>query len=144
MIEGVVHVLNNERNLAVFILLSLVTCGFYTWYFIYTLARDMDIMCYGDGKYTPGLVPFVLLSLITCGIYSFYWYYSLGNRLAENAPRYGFAFQENGTSVLLWMLIGSLLCGIGYFVGIAMIIRNTNALATAYNNSLFSSQQRPM
>lgn len=122
-----------DRSLVAYILLSLITCGIYSWYFIYALARDVNAVCAGDGKSTAGLVKLILLSLITCGFYSFYWYYALGNRLAENAPRYGLNFQENGTTVLLWYLVGSLACGIGPFVGMHIIIKNTNALCGAYN-----------
>lgn len=75
----------------------------------------------------------MLLSIVTCGFYGFYWYYSLGNRLAENAPRYGMNFQENGTTVLLWYLVGAFACGIGPFVAMYIIIKNTNALCGAYN-----------
>lgn len=122
-----------DRSLVAYILLSLITCGIYSWYFIYALARDVNAVCAGDGKSTAGLVKLILLSMITCGFYSFYWYYALGNRLAENAPRYGLNFQENGTTVLLWYVVGSLACGIGPFVGMHIIIKNTNALCGAYN-----------
>ena len=77
----------------------------------------------------------ILLSLVTCGIYSFYWYYCLGNRLAKNAPRYGMSFQENGTTVLLWMVIGSLLCGLGSWVANYIIIKNCNQLCAVYNRA---------
>lgn len=122
-----------DRSLVAYILLSLITCGIYSWYFIYALARDVNAVCAGDGKSTAGLIKLILLSLITCGFYSFYWYYALGNRLAENAPRYGLNFQENGTTVLLWYLVGMLACGIGPLVGMHIIIKNTNALCGAYN-----------
>lgn len=122
-----------DRSLVAYILLSLITCGIYSWYFIYALARDVNAVCAGDGKSTAGLVKLILLSMITCGFYSFYWYYALGNRLAENAPRYGLNFQENGTTVLLWYVVGVLACGIGPFVGMHIIIKNTNALCGAYN-----------
>ena len=89
--------------------------------------------CDGDGRNTAGLLKFILLSFITCGFYSLYWYYALGNRLAANAPRYGLAFQENGTTVLLWQFIGVRLCGIGPFVAMHIIIKNTNSLCGAYN-----------
>lgn len=75
----------------------------------------------------------IKISFITCGIYSYVWYYNLGNRLAENAPRYNLSFSENGTSILMWILFGSLLCGIGPFIAINIIIKNTNALAFPYN-----------
>ena len=105
----------------------------YGWYFIYALARDVNAVCAGDGKSTAGLIKLILLSMITCGFYGIYWYYSLGNRLAENAPRYGLNFQENGTTVLLWYLVGLLACGIGPFVAMHIIIKNANALCGAYN-----------
>ena len=78
---------------------------------------------------------FILLSILTCGIYSWIWQYSLGNRLAANAPRYGMNFQENGTTVLLWDLFGILLCGIGPFIAMNIIIKNTNSICMAYNRS---------
>ncbi len=125
--------LKADRSLIAYILLNFLTCGIYSWYFIYALARDVNAACAGDGRSTAGLLKLILLSFITCGFYSLYWYYALGNRLAANAPRYGLAFQENGTTVLLWQFIGVLLCGIGPFVAMHIIIKNTNSLCGAYN-----------
>lgn len=124
---------NSNRSLVTFILLSIVTCGIYSWYYIYKLAQDANTVCAGDGKDTAGLLKFILLSIVTCGIYSYIWYYSLGNRLSENAPRYGLNFTENGTTILVWMLFGALLCGVGPFIAMHIIIKNMNALAAAYN-----------
>lgn len=125
--------LKADRSLVAYILLSFITCGIYSWYFIYALARDVNTVCAGDGRSTAGLIKLILLSIITCGFYNIYWYYSLGNRLAANAPRYGLNFQENGTTVLLWILVGSLACGIGPFIAWHIIIKNTNSLCGAYN-----------
>ena len=125
--------LKADRSLIAYILLTFITCGIYSWYFIYALARDVNAACAGDGKSTAGLLKLILLSMITCGFYGIYWYYALGNRLAANAPRYGLMFQENGTTVLLWQVVGALLCGIGPFVAWHIIIKNTNALCGAYN-----------
>lgn len=127
--------INTNRSLITYILLTIVTCGIYGYYFLYCMARDMNIMCEGDGEQTAGLAVFILLSIVTCGIYSWIWYYKLGNRLATNAPRYGLTFQENGTTIIMWLLIGSLVCGIGPFVAMHILIKNTNTLAAAYNQS---------
>ena len=97
------------------------------------MAQDANVVCAGDGKSTPGLVQFILLSFVTCGIYGWFWYYSLANRLAENAPRYGMTFTENGTTVLMWLIVGALLCGIGPFIAKNILITNMNRLAHAYN-----------
>ena len=125
--------LKTDRSLLVYILLSFVTCGIYAWYFIYALARDVNIACAGDGRSTAGLLKLVIFSFLTCGLYGIYWYYSLGNRLAYNAPRYGLNFQENGTTILLWHLVGLVLCGVGPLVAMYIIIKNTNALCGAFN-----------
>lgn len=123
----------DDRDLLVFILLSIITCGIYGYFFVYQLARDMNIVCAGDGEKTPGLAEFIILSIITCGIYSWYWYFKLGNRIAANGPRYGITFQENGTSILVWLLIGNLFCGIGTYIAMYFLIKNSNAMFREYN-----------
>ena len=75
------------------------------------------------------------LSLITCGIYAWFWYYNLGNRLAANGPRYGLSIQENGTTVLLWQIFGAFICGIGPFVAMHILIKNSNKICNAYNRA---------
>lgn len=125
--------ITENRSLLKYIIFSLLTCGFYSYYFIYKMAQDVNLMCHEDGESTSGLVAFVLLSYLTCGIYAWFWYYKLGNRLQANAPRYGLTFTENGTTVLLWFIVGALLCGLGPLFAMNILIRNTNLLARAYN-----------
>lgn len=125
--------LKTDRSLVLYILLGFLTCGIYQLYVFYTIMRDVNVACDGDGRHTPGLLEFILFGILTCGIYDLYWFYSVGNRLANNAPRYGLHFQENGTTLLLWMLIGSLLCFIGSYVGIYFLLNNVNAICSAYN-----------
>ncbi len=83
-----------DRSLIGWLLLSLVTCGIYSFYFLYCLARDINAMCQDDGDSTPGLAAFILLSFVTCGFYAYYWYYKIGNRLQANAPRYGLMLRK--------------------------------------------------
>ena len=126
-----------DRSLLMYIVLSIVTCGIYGFYFIYKLAEDMNEMCEGDGETTGGLLTYIVLSFLTCGIYQLYWLYKIANRLKNNAGVYGVNINEDGTTILLWYLVGSLLCGIGPLVAIYFIINNTNKLAFAYNQRKF-------
>lgn len=126
--------LKTDRSLLMYIILSIVTCGIYSWYFLYCMARDVNIACDGDGENTPGLAQLIVFSLLTCGIYGYYWYYKLGNRLQANAPRYRLNIEENGTTVILWCLIGYLICGIGSYVAMYILIKNTNTICQAYND----------
>ena len=127
--------LKDDRGLASYIILSIITCGIYGYYFIYKMAHDVNVACDGDGENTSGLVAFILLSMITCGIYAWYWYYKLGNRLANNAGRYGLSIQENGTTVLMWCIFGTLICGIGPFIAMYILIKNSNMICNAYNRT---------
>ena len=127
--------LKDDRGLASYIILTIITCGIYSYYFIYKMAHDVNIACDGDGENTSGLVAFVLLSMITCGIYAWYWYYKLGNRLANNAGRYGLSIQENGTTVLMWCIFGAFICGIGPFIAMHILIKNSNMICNAYNRT---------
>ncbi|MDY5181704.1 DUF4234 domain-containing protein [Butyribacter sp.] len=127
--------LKDDRGLVSYIILNIITCGIYGYYFLYKMAHDINIACEGDGENTSGLAAFIILSFVTCGIYAWFWYYKLGNRLAENAPRYGMNFQENGTTVLLWLIFGAFLCGIGPFIAMHILIKNSNRICNAYNRA---------
>ena len=122
----------NQRSLATYIILSIITCGIYSIYFWYQFAEDVNKTCAGDGQETTNYIIALLLSIITCGIYMYYWYYKLGNRLQTNAPRYNMNFQENGTTVLLWMVLGAFIV-VGPFIGMYFLIKNLNAIGNAYN-----------
>ncbi|MBR3318572.1 MAG: DUF4234 domain-containing protein [Atopobiaceae bacterium] len=131
-----------NRNLATYILLSLVTCGIYGYWFIYMMAQDANTMCSDDGEETPGLAVYILLCFVTCGIYSLYWQYKLANRLQANAPRYGTVISEGGSDLLVWYVLGIVLSiftgGIGSlvsYVGTNILFKNMNTLAAAYNRA---------
>lgn len=131
--NGTKHRIKTNRSILKYIVFSICTCGIYGWYFIYCMARDVNIMCKDDGEKTGGLLAYIVLNIITCGFYNLYWIYRVGNRLANNARRYNLNFQENGTTLLVWYVVGLIACGIGSFVAIHILIKNTNALAHAYN-----------
>lgn len=127
--------LKTDRSLGMYIFLSIITLGCYSLYFIHKMAVDVNTACEGDGQGTTGLGMYIFLSIITCGFYSIWWEYSLGNRLMANASRYGLNFTESGTSVLMWRLFGVVLCGIGPFIAMNILIKNANVMCDAYNRA---------
>ena len=127
-----------QRSLSTLILLSIVTCGIYSIYFWYMWTEDVNKMCAGDGKESPNYIIVTLLSVVTCGIYGIFWFYKQGNRLQEDAPKFGLTFSENGTSVLMWMIFGSFII-IGPYVAMHILIKNVNAMALVYNSRLSST-----
>ena len=87
--------IKTDRSLVMYILLTIVTCGIYGYYFIYKLADDLNEMCKDDGEKTGGLIAYILLSIITCNFYQLYWMYKIGNRLYNNGPKFGVKVDEN-------------------------------------------------
>jgi hypothetical protein len=121
-----------KRSLVGLVVLSIITFGIYGLYWIYKLARDVNVICEEDGKKTGGLLKFLLLGLITLGIYDMVWLYMLGDRLQDNASRYNLTLKESGSTVLLWYILGAFII-VGPFIAMHIIIKNTNALADEYN-----------
>ncbi len=123
-----------ERSFLMYFLLSIITCGIYPIIFFYKYTQDINIMCYGDGQESPNYIVVWLLSLVTCGIYSIIWQYIQANRLQIAGNKYGVSIVENGTTVLLWILLGSFLCGLGLIMVPYILIKNFNIVANSYNS----------
>lgn len=67
-----------RRDIAMCILLSIVTCGIYGIYWFICLTDESNAVAGEQG--TSGGVAF-LLSIVTCGIYFIYWSYKLGEKM---------------------------------------------------------------
>ena len=123
-----------DRSFGLLLLFSILTCGIYSYYFWYKFAEDMNVMCDGDGEHTTDGALMILLFMFTFGIYPYIWYYQVGDRLHANSRRYGLDFPENGTTVLLWLIVG-LFIAIGPLIAIYIIIKNANSVAVMYNRN---------
>ena len=67
------------RDIAMCIILSIVTCGIYSLYWYYMLNEDTAAVS-GEPKFVEGGV-LILLTIVTCGIYGIYWCYKIGERM---------------------------------------------------------------
>ncbi len=77
-----------ERNLVVYILLSLVTCGIFELVWVYQLAESINQLCREKGiSEGPSSGMAVLLYLVTCGIYLPFFFWRAGDRLYEVSDR---------------------------------------------------------
>lgn len=69
-----------SRDIAVCIILSIVTCGIYGIYWLVCLVDDLNVASGRVGDTSGGMV--VLLTIVTCGIYGMYWAYKAGEKIA--------------------------------------------------------------
>lgn len=86
------------------ILLSFITCGIYTLFWMYDITRQLAEIN-DDHTTNPGLV--VLFSIITCGIYTLYWWYKIGSMFVESQARENIhPIVDNKIVLLLLSLFG--------------------------------------
>ena len=68
-----------QRNLAIYIVLTIVTCGIFGIYWFIVVTDDLKTLT-NDAQGTSGGVAF-LLTIVTCGIYGYYWAYKMGEKI---------------------------------------------------------------
>lgn len=85
------------RNIAVAVILSIVTCGIYGIYWMIKLNDEVNQLS-GEPGATSGAMVFVL-SLVTCSIYSWYWLYKMGERCDRIKG-------SNSSSGIVYLILG--------------------------------------
>ena len=85
-----------QRSIAVAIILSIVTCGIYSIYWMYKINEEMNQLSNDPTATGGGMV--ILLTIVTCGIYGVYWAYRMGekNDLIKGV---------NGSSAILMLIL---------------------------------------
>ncbi|MBO6195098.1 MAG: DUF4234 domain-containing protein [Bacilli bacterium] len=82
-----------KRDIAISIILTIVTCGIYGLYWCACLNDELKHEAKEDGFTSGGMV--VLLSIVTCGIYTIYWSYKMGefvNKTKKNTDNTGILY----------------------------------------------------
>lgn len=89
-----------QRNIALCIILSIITCGIYGIYWFICLTDEANTVSKTAG--TSGGMAF-LFTLITCGIYGLYWLYKQGEKLDAAKEQRG---MSGGSSGIIYLLLG--------------------------------------
>ncbi|MBO5564946.1 MAG: DUF4234 domain-containing protein [Lachnospiraceae bacterium] len=88
------------RNIALCVILSIITCGIYGLYWMAVETDEMNDLI-GDANETSGALA-VIFTIITCGIYGLYWAYKMG----EKTERLQGGGSNTGLMYLIISLIG--------------------------------------
>ena len=97
-------VMIQQRNIAVCIILSILTCGIYGLYWFVCLSDDTNRIS-GDAYGTSGGMALVL-TIITCNIYGIYWAYKQGEKIDRAKMNRGLPSGNNGVLYLILTLFG--------------------------------------
>jgi len=106
-----------QRSIGTSILLSIVTCSVYLWYWLYKMTEEITAYNGEDANPTTEL----LLSMFTCGIYYLYWNYKMGKRIAQ-------AQSSSSDDSVLYVLLSAFGLGI---VSLAIMQNNMNSITNA-------------
>lgn len=92
-----------RREIAISLILSLVTCGIYAIYWFIVMTDDVNKVSNENG--TSGAMAFVF-SLLTCGIYTYFWNYKMGKQMHEAGRKNGIEIADNSILYLVLSLFG--------------------------------------
>ncbi len=93
-----------QRNIAVSIILTIVTCGIYgiVWF---VMLNDEIRNASKDYGMPSGGVAF-LLTIVTCGIYGIYWAYKMGKAITIAKQEAGLPANDNSVLYLILQIFG--------------------------------------
>jgi len=112
--------IGENRNGAIIILLSIVTCGIYMFYWYYVIMEDIN-RASGEQRINSTLF---LLGCIFCPPVAWIMLYQIDKNLARLARENGTEYTEN---FVLWLLL-TFICGIGGIIAIFQITNGFNAI----------------
>ena len=94
----------NKRDIAIAIILSIITCGIYGIYWFIVLTDDAKRISNDESLPSGGVV--FLLTLITCGIYGWYWAYKMGEIIKNAQEKNKVNVNDYGILYLILQLVG--------------------------------------
>jgi len=112
--------IGENRNGAIVVLLSIVTCGIYMLYWYFVIMEDIN-KASGEQRMNSALF---LIGCIFCPPVAWIMLYQIDKNLARLARENGTHYTEN---FVLWLLL-TFICGIGGIVAIFQITNGFNEI----------------
>ena len=107
-----------EKNIAVCIILAIVTCSIYMWFWMYNMIKKIRML---SNDTSDMIGEYLLLMLVP--YYNIYWVYTRGKKISEEAARRGIQITDNSVLYLILNLLGLSI------VSYAMMQNDLNKLA---------------
>lgn len=92
-----------KRDIAVSVILTILTCGIYGIVWFISLTEDVGEAS-NDHSISGGVA--FLLSIVTCGIYSIYWSYMMGKKMYDAKVNRGMRASDNSVLYLILNIFG--------------------------------------
>lgn len=128
-----------KRSPASVLILAIVTCGIYLFFWYYAVYRELEIL---DGR-TPTGNSYsldLLLSLITCGVWGIYVDYKISEQLGSIQTRLGMKTTDNTMAVVLLDVASYVTIFFTYFVTSAIQQDELNRIADATAGTIVTAK----
>lgn len=95
-----------QRNIALCIVFSIITCGIYGIYWFIVMTDDANSIAASSDDVTASGGMAFLLTIVTCGIYRLYWAYKMGEKLDNAKTERGMNSNSGNILYLLLCIFG--------------------------------------
>lgn len=92
-----------NRNIAVCVILSFITCGIYPLIWFVNLTDEINSLA--ESNDTSGGMA-LLLTIVTCGFYGIYWAYKIGEKVDFLKSKRGINSSSNSILFLILQIFG--------------------------------------
>ncbi len=96
--------MKEERNIAMAVILTFVTCGIYGLYWFVKMTDEVKEAS-NNTQMQSGVLALVL-TLVTCGLYGLYWAYQMGKLLETAQKNHGLTAKDNSVLYLILEFFG--------------------------------------
>ena len=94
-----------KRDIAVNIILTIITCGIYGLYWFVMLTDESNSIASESEKSASGGLA-IIYTIITCGIYAIYWNYKMGKKLYSAGKIYSKDISDNSVLYIVLAIFG--------------------------------------
>jgi membrane protease YdiL (CAAX protease family) len=95
-----------KRNIALYVIVTLVTCGLFGLYWFVVLTDDTNKLA-GEAD-TSGVIA-LLLTIVTCGLYGLYWAYKRGEKIDKAKQMRNIPASNGGILYLILYFFGGII-----------------------------------
>ena len=107
-----IQLLKQKRSFLQYILLSVVTCSLYHYWFMDSLVKDVNAICKKDGQDTVGVGRMIGFSILTFWRFISICAAEIVDRVYDSADEYDVEIRQDSESFFIWMILVPF---IGYF-----------------------------
>lgn len=115
-----------KKSIGMCILLTIITCGIYALYWIYTIQEDTNKITDNPNEPSGGMV--ILLDIVTCGIYGIYWAFRQGEKIDQYYAAKGDSSSSNLGLVYLCLVIANYFTGVTTIIALALMQDKLNRM----------------